>query len=207
MISLKDLIVQGAVYTIREAVEAALAEKQPWDVLEILVTGIREAGDQYQEGEIFLPELMRSAETFKEAMAILEPALGDKKRQKMGKIVLGTVRGDVHNLGKNIVGLMLDGAGFEVVDLGIDVAPEAFVTAVKEHQPQLVGMSALITTTMLEMEKTIKALEAAGLRKTVAVMIGGAPVSLRFAQTIGADAYARDAVEAVDKAISLIQKK
>jgi len=206
MMSLMEMICEGDVYTIREAVEDALTGSNPGQVLEALVEGLRLVGDRFQRGEAFLPELMMAGETFKEAMDVLSPALRDRPRQYLGKIVLGTVRGDVHDIGKNLVALMLEGAGFEVVDLGVDVAPEAFVRAVGEHQPQLVGMSALLTTTMLQMETTIKALEAAGQRDSVGVLVGGAPVSERFAKAIGADAYGNNAAQAVEKAIALLSR-
>jgi len=200
------MIAEGDIYDIHETVEVALKKSEPLDVLELLIAGLHLAGEKFQKGEYFVVDMMRAAETFKEAMKVVKPVLGDKKRKYLGKVVLGTVYGDIHDIGKNLVAVMLEGAGFEVIDLGIDVTPEKFVEAVKKHQPQIVGMSALLTTTMLEMQETIKALEVAGLRKEIAIMIGGAPVSERYAQSIGADVYANNATEAINKATILIKK-
>jgi 5-methyltetrahydrofolate--homocysteine methyltransferase len=136
-------------------------------------------------------------------MGVLRPLLAESDASSAGKYVIGTVKGDLHDIGKNLVRMMLEGAGFETVDLGTDVEPQGFVDAVREHKPQLVGMSALLTTTMVQMKSTIEALEEAGLRDSVKIMIGGAPVTDAFAQEIGADAYAADAASAVDVARSL----
>ncbi len=171
-----------------------------------MIAGLRRAGDQFEQGEIFVPELMWAAEAFKEAMVVLDPAMRDKPRQYVAKIVLGSVRGDVHDIGKNLVAMMLESVGLEVIDLGINVPPEAFVAAVTKHRPQLVGLSALLTTTMLEMGPTIEALKAAGLRDDVKVLVGGAPASERFADSIGADAYAKNAAGAIKKALELLKE-
>ncbi|MFQ5832945.1 MAG: cobalamin-dependent protein [Candidatus Thorarchaeota archaeon] len=207
MMSLTDLVALGNVYDIVDAVEAALRHGEPEEVLKDLVQGLRLVGERFQRGEAFVVEMMCSAEAFEKAMVLLEPTFAEGTRQSFGKIVLGTVRGDIHNIGKNLVATMLRGAGIEVIDLGIDVAPENFVDAVREHRPQLVGLSALVTTTMLEMETTIKAIESAGLRDNVGIMVGGAPVSQRFADSIGADAYARNTAEAVEKANALLEQR
>lgn len=204
--SLTNIIAEGDIYDIHEAVELALKKNEPLDVLELLISGLHLAGERFQKREYFVIDMMRAAETFKEAMKVVKPALGEKKRKYLGKVVLGTVHGDIHDIGKNMVAIMLEGAGFEVVDLGIDVAPEKFVEAVKKHQPQIVGMSALLTTTMLKMQETIKALEVEGLREKIAILIGGAPVSERYAQSIRADAFAKNATEAINKATNLIKK-
>jgi 5-methyltetrahydrofolate--homocysteine methyltransferase len=137
------------------------------------------------------------------SLEVLRPALVQAEVKAAGKVVIGTVKGDLHDIGKNLVRMMLEGAGFDMVDLGTDVEPQAFVNAVREHKPQLIGMSALLTTTMVQMKTTIDALEEAGLRDSVKVMIGGAPVTDAFANEIGADAYAADAASAVDVARSL----
>jgi 5-methyltetrahydrofolate--homocysteine methyltransferase len=204
MMSLVDMIALGNVYDIREAVESALENKNAQDILDELVDGLRLVGDRFQKGEAFVTEMMCSAETFEEAMTILNPILSEGSRQYIGKIVLGTVRGDIHNIGKDLVATMMKGVGIEVIDIGVDVTPDAFVAAIKEHHPQIVGMSALITSTMIEMETTIKAIESAGLRDTVSILVGGVPVSERFAESIGADAYASDAAAAVEKARVLL---
>ena len=139
-----------------------------------------------------------AGEVMKEGMKVLEPYLRGSEIRKIGKVVIGTVRGDLHDIGKNIVATLLSAAGFEVIDLGVDVPPEKFVEAVKEHNPDIIGMSALLTTTMIEMENVIKALKEAGLRNRVKIIIGGAPITREFAEKIGADAAARDAVEGVN---------
>jgi 5-methyltetrahydrofolate--homocysteine methyltransferase len=137
-------------------------------------------------------------------MGILRPLLADSGVPSVGKYLIGTVKGDLHDIGKNLVKMMLEGAGFETVDLGTDVEPQAFVSAVREHRPVLIGLSALLTTTMVQMKATVEALEEAGLRDSVKIMVGGAPVTATFAQEIGADAYAPDAASAVDAARGLV---
>jgi 5-methyltetrahydrofolate--homocysteine methyltransferase len=205
MMSLVDMVASGNVYDIREAVQTALENQTATDILEALVEGLRLVGDKFQKGEAFVTEMMCSAEAFEEAMTVLNPILSEGTRQFAGKIVLGTVRGDIHNIGKNLVATMMKGAGLEVIDIGVDVTPDAFVAAIKEHRPQIVGMSALITSTMIEMETTINAIDEAGLRDSVFIMVGGVPVSERFAKSIGADAYAPDASSAVDKALTFLE--
>jgi len=205
MISLTTMIVEGDIYSVPEIIEAALKSSKPLDMLNELIAGLHKAGELYQQGQIFIIDIMAAAETFKEAMKIVQPALGTTKRQFLGKIVLGTVEGDIHDIGKNIVGVMLEGAGFEVIDLGIDISPGKFVEAVKTHQPQILALSALITSTMSKMEETIKAINEAGVRDKVKIIVGGAPVSERYAQSIGADSYATDAVGAIDKVKTLLK--
>lgn len=166
--------------------------------------GLDECGNRFESGEYFLPELMMAGEAFTGGMTVLEPHLATESLGQAGKVLLGTVAGDVHDIGKNLVGFLLKSAGFEVIDLGCDNSTEAFVEAVKEHQPDVLGMSALLTTTMLGMEDVIKALDAKGLRAKTKVIIGGGPVSERFAEQIGADAYAFDAVVGVKEIKKLI---
>jgi 5-methyltetrahydrofolate--homocysteine methyltransferase len=153
-----------------------------------------------------VPEVLRSARTMQAAMDILKPLLVEGGVEMMGKVLLGTVKGDLHDIGKNLVGMMCEGAGFEVQDIGKDIGSEEFVEAVREYKPHIVGMSALLTTTMRSMESTIKELEEAGLRDTVKVMIGGAPVTQAFAEQIGADGYAPDAAAAADLAKQFVAK-
>ncbi|MBS7604908.1 MAG: corrinoid protein [Candidatus Bathyarchaeia archaeon] len=160
--------------------------------------GLEIVGENYERGEYYLAELVVAGETVKEGMKVLEPYLKGDEAQKIGKVVIGTVRGDLHDIGKNIVAILLRASGFDVIDLGVDVPPERFVEAVREHKPDIVAMSALLTTTMNEMENVIKALKEAGLRNNVKVIIGGAPVTDEFAKKIGADAAAKDAVEGVN---------
>lgn len=165
-----------------------------------LMPGMDHVGVEFKAGNMFVPEVLRSAKAMQESMNIVRPLLIESGAETAGKVVLGTVKGDLHDIGKNLVGMMCEGAGFEIIDLGKDVEPETFVNAVKEHKPNLLGMSALLTTTMRSMERTIKALEEAGVRDTVKIMIGGAPVTQDFANQIGADGYAANAASASDLA-------
>ncbi|OQY24449.1 MAG: methyltransferase [Anaerolineaceae bacterium 4572_32.1] len=169
-----------------------------------LIAGMDEVGVDFKAGDLFVPEVLIAARAMHAGMAILRPLLAESDVPSAGKYVIATVKGDLHDIGKNLVKMMLEGAGFETVDLGTDVGPADFVAAVQEHRPQLVGMSALLTTTMVQMKATIEAMEEAGLRDSVKIMIGGAPVTAAFAEEIGADAYAPDAATAVDVARELI---
>ncbi len=169
-----------------------------------LIAGMSVVGDKFRKGEYFVPEVLLSARAMKAGMAVLRPLLTETGAKPIGKVVLGTVRGDLHDIGKNLVGMMMEGAGFQVIDLGVQVKPEKFVQAVIEHQPQIVGMSALLTTTMPAMADTIKAFLEAGIRDRVIVMVGGAPVTQEYADEIGADGYAPDAASAVEKAKELL---
>jgi len=170
-----------------------------------LTKGIQRVGELFASGEYFLPELIIGAEAMKKALAVLEPAMvGDQSREVVGTVVLGTVEGDMHEIGKTLVGTMLTANGFKVIDLGVDKNAENFIKAVKETQADIVGASALLTTTMLQQRKLIEALQSAGLRDQVKVMVGGAPVTESFAKEIGADGYAEDAISAVDLAFRLI---
>ncbi len=168
-----------------------------------LMSGMDYVSVQFKAGDMFVPEVMRSARTMSNSMDILKPILAETGVQMIGKILLGTVKGDLHDIGKNLVGMMCKGAGFDVIDLGINVEPETFVEAIKESQADMVGMSALLTTTMQSMGNTIKALEEAGVRDQVKIMVGGAPVNQSFADKIGADGYAPDAAMAADVAKQL----
>lgn len=154
-----------------------------------LVPGMNEVGVCFKAGDMFVPEVLMSADAMQAGLVVLKPHLASSGAKLIGKIVIGTVRGDMHDIGKNLVGMMCEGAGFDVINLGFDVAPEKFVTAIEEHQPDIVGMSALLTTTMRAMDYTIKAIEDAGLRDQVKIIVGGAPVDAAFAERIGADGY------------------
>ena len=165
-----------------------------------LIAGMDEVGRDFKAGDLFVPEVLIAARAMHAGMNILRPLLAETDAVSVGKYVIGTVKGDLHDIVKNLVRMMLEGAGFETIDLGTDVDPQAFVDAVRQQGPQLVGMSALLTTTMVQMQTTIEALEEAGLRGSVKIMIGGAPVTAAFAEQIGADAYAPDAASAVDVA-------
>lgn len=192
----------------READEVAVLVKraleegiEPGMVLnEGLLAGMGRVGQDFKADVLFLPEVLASARAMHAGMEVLRPLLSASEGGALGTFVIGTVQGDLHDIGKNLVGMMLAGAGANVVDLGIDVPPETFAQAIEEHRPQVLGISALLTTTMGEMEKTIRFLEKAGLRDGVRIMVGGAPVTEEFAQRIGADAYGHDAAEAVNLA-------
>jgi 5-methyltetrahydrofolate--homocysteine methyltransferase len=176
----------------------------PGDILQGgLIAGMDEVGRDFKAGDLYVPEVLIAARAMHAGMDVLRPLLAESDMISAGKCVIGTVKGDLHDIGKNLVRMMLEGAGFEMVDLGTDVDPQAFVDAAREHQPQLMGMSALLTTTMVQMKTTIEALEEAGLRDSVKIMVGGAPVTDAFAKEVGADAYAADAASAVDVARSL----
>jgi 5-methyltetrahydrofolate--homocysteine methyltransferase len=173
----------------------------PTDVLQGgLIEGMGKVGADFKAGELFVPEVLVAARAMHAGMNVLRPLLAESGAPSLSKCVIGTVRGDLHDIGKNLVRMMLEGAGFETIDLGTDVAPEAFVRAVREHKPIILGMSALLTTTMVNMKSVITALEIAGVRGTLKIMVGGAPVTHAFAEQIGADAYASDAATAVDVA-------
>jgi len=169
-----------------------------------LIAGMDGVGHDFKAGDLFVPEVLIAARAMKAGMSILRPLLADAESISAGKCVLGTVKGDLHDIGKSLVKMMMEGAGFEIVDLGADVEPGTFLEAVGVHKPDLIGMSALLTTTMPAMKTTIDALEEAGLRESVKVMVGGAPVTAAFAEGIGADAYAPDAASAVDQARALL---
>ena len=181
-----------------DALDDGLAAEQILN--EGLMPGMDYVGVEFKAGNMFVPEVLRSAKTMQTSMDILKPLLAESGVKMVGKVLLGTVKGDLHDIGKNLVGMMCEGAGFEVKDLGKDVAPEDFVAAVKDFEPDVVGMSALLTTTMRAMESTIKVLEEAGLRDKVKIMIGGAPVTQAFADQIGADGYASNAASASELA-------
>jgi 5-methyltetrahydrofolate--homocysteine methyltransferase len=169
-----------------------------------LMAGMDYVGVEFKAGNMFVPEVLRSAKTMQLSMDIIKPLLVESGVKTAGKVLLGTVKGDLHDIGKNLVGMMCEGAGFEVKDIGKDVAPEQFVEEVKQWEPDVIGMSALLTTTMRGMESTIKVLEEAGLRERVKIIIGGAPVTQTFADQIGADGYASNAAGAADLAKRLL---
>ena len=188
---------------VQQGLDAGL---MPVDIMQNgLIAGMDHIGADFKSGELFVPEVLIAARAMTAGMNILRPLIGESGTSSAGKYVIGTVKGDIHDIGKNLVKMLLEGAGFETVDLGCDVSPETFVEAVKEHHPWLVGMSAMLTTTMISMGETMELLDAEGLLEDVKVMIGGAPVTSGYAQTIGADAYAPDAASAVDIARSLIE--
>ncbi len=168
-----------------------------------LVLGMAEVGARFKRGDMFVPEVLMSADAMQAGLQVLRPHLAASGAQPSGKIVLGTVKGDLHDIGKNLVGMMCEGAGFEVINIGFNVEPQGFIDAIVQHQPDIVGMSALLTTTMRAMALTIKAIEEAGLRDRVKIMVGGAPVDAAFAERIGADGYGSNAASAADLAKKL----
>lgn len=197
----------GKVKVVKELVQQAIDEGIPAEKIlnEGLIAGMNVVGEQFRNNEIFVPEVLVAARAMNQGAALLKPLLQAEGVEAIGKIALGTVQGDLHDIGKNLVKMMLEGKGFEVVDLGTDVAPETFVEAIKEQDCKIVCLSALLTTTMGVMEDVIKAIDAAGLRDQVTIMIGGAPVNQEFADKIGADAYTSDASEAAEKAYSFVK--
>jgi len=197
-----------------DAVQSATLAQQalddgvpPLDAIEIgLVPGLSYVGEQFGEGELFLPDMMLAARAMQKALDILEPELQAQSAQRtvVGRVVIGTVKGDIHEIGKNLVGMMLSTSGFEVHDLGVDVAPDRFVEAAREHNADIVGVSALLTTTMAGQRTVVEALVTAGLRERVRVIVGGAPASESWAKEIGADGYSEDAIGAVALARKLL---
>ena len=169
-----------------------------------LVAGMDVVGGKFRRDELFMPEVLVSAKAMQMGMDVLRPKLVESGAKLAGKILIGTVKGDLHDIGKNLVGMLLEGAGYQVIDLGIDVSPEKFVEEVKVKKPEMVGMSALLTTTMPRMKEVVESLVESGLRSQVKVIVGGAPVTEKFAQDIGADGYAPDAASAVEKVRKLI---
>jgi 5-methyltetrahydrofolate--homocysteine methyltransferase len=199
---LSTAVIEGNVGEMGSLTQQALGEGMPAQQVlnEGLMPGMDHVGVEFRAGNMFVPEVLRSAKSMQASMDILKPLLAQADVKMAGKVLLGTVKGDLHDIGKNLVAMMCEGAGFEVIDLGKDVDPETFVQAVKEHEPEIVGMSALLTTTMRSMESTIKAIEEAGLRDKVKIMIGGAPVTKEFSEQIGADGYAANASTAAEMA-------
>jgi 5-methyltetrahydrofolate--homocysteine methyltransferase len=190
---------------LRAALEAGL---DPARILnEGMIAAMQEVGALFEDGEYFVPDMLVSARTMQAALALLKPHLPKTETAVVGKVVIGTVQGDLHDIGKNLVALMLEGAGYEICDLGINVAPQVFVQAVQAQQPALLAMSALLTTTMPAMKTTIEALRKAGLRDQVKIIVGGAPLTPAYAELIGADGFAPDASRAVALAASLVAVK
>src|SRR5262245_52682706 len=180
----------------------------PYNVLtEALVEGMRIVGEDFRDGILFVPEVLLSANAMKAGMAILRPLLAATGAPKQGKLVIGTVKGDIHDIGKNLVGMMMEGAGFDVVDLGINNPVENYLNAIEEHKPDIVGMSALLTTTMPYMKVVIDTMKEKGIRDELIVLVGGAPLNEEFGKAVGADAYCRDAAVAVETAKEYMKRK
>jgi len=203
---LYDAVVNGDAKTAVAVTKEALAENaDPMElVTRYMIPAMNEVGRRFEAEEYFVPELLLSARAMKSAMELIRPLLAARGAQPVGRVIIGTVKGDLHDIGKNLVASMLEGGGFEVIDLGADVPPEKFVEAVQERNAQIVALSALLTVTMPAMKTTIEALKAAGLRDRVKVMIGGAPVTHKYAEEIGADGYGENASVAVQLARRLI---
>ena len=174
---------------------------------EALIPSLEEVGARFERGDFFVPEMLIAGKAMAGALDMLRPLLAETGAETIGTFVMGTVKGDVHDIGKNLVNIMFEGAGFQVIDLGVQVAPEKFVAPINEHKPDIVGFSAFLTTTMPMFKANINALEKAGLRDQVIVMVGGAPVTQEYADVVGADGYAADASAAVVRAKELIQRK
>jgi len=208
LLEISEHLQRGKAKIVKELVQKALDEGIDAKVIleEGLLHGMGIIGERFKNDEIFVPEVLVSARAMNMGVSVLKPHLAESGVESRGKICIGTVKGDLHDIGKNLVKLMLEGKGFEVVDLGVDVPAERFVEAVRDENCEIIACSALLTTTMGAMGEVIEALEAAGLRDKVRVMIGGAPVTAAFAEQIGADAYSPDAASAADKAVELASK-
>ena len=201
-----ELVIAGKGDELNSLVNQALDQgKEAREIVESgLLPGMDVVGQRMKTGEMFIPEVLLSARTMQGALDILKPLLGDADSLSAGTVIIGTVEGDLHDTGKNLVAMLLEGAGFKVINLGTGIKPQAFVDAVKEHKPDIVGMSALLTTTMPKMEETIQALQEAGLRDQVKIMAGGAPVTQDFVDKIGGDGYGANAAAAVEKAKGML---
>src|SRR5205809_3335251 len=206
---LYDETLVGNAPRVLELTEEGLAlDMEPQTLLfDALIPSLEEVGARFERGDFFVPEMLIAGKAMAGALNVLRPLLAETGVQTIGKFLMGTVKGDVHDIGKNLVNIMLEGAGFEVIDLGVQVAPEKFLAAIEEHEPDIVGFSAFLTTTMPMFKANINALEKAGMRDKVIVMVGGAPVTQEYADAVGADGYAADASTAVRLAKDLIQKK
>lgn len=203
---MQDALIKGNAPKVKELAESAVAQgHSPADILnEGLIPGMAVIGERFKKNEVYVPEVLIAARAMKSGLAIIKPLLAAAKVEPIGKVIIGTVKGDLHDIGKNLVSMMLEGAGFEVIDAGVDVTPEKFVSLAKESGAKLIGLSALLTTTMPSMKDTIDRLTSEGIRDDFKVMIGGAPVTQRYSDEIGADGYAADASSAVDLAKSLL---
>ncbi len=206
--NLFEAVLEGNFEGVKANVQSALdAELDPNIILnDGMIAAMREVGVRFEAGEYYVPEMLIAARAMQSGMAILKPHLQQAEKKSSGRVVMGTVKGDLHDIGKNLVGLMLEGAGYEIIDLGVDVPAEEFVKKAMELKPDVIGMSALLTTTMPSMKTTIDALDAAGLRRNIKVIVGGAPVTETYAQQIEADGFALDASRAVNLVNDLLGK-
>lgn len=197
---------QGKMEEVKKLTHGALDAGEPAETIlkQGLLSAMDRVGVKFKSGEVYIPEVLIAARAMHAGMAILKPILSKSTGIMTGKVIIGTVKGDLHDIGKNLVIMMIEGGGFDVVDIGIDVSADKFIEAIKTYQPQVVGLSALLTTTMIEMKNTIQAIKQAGLKEKVKMIVGGAPVTEKFAREIGADGYAPDAASAVDLVKSLV---
>lgn len=203
---IKDSLIVGEQERLCELVRSALEDGDSAKaILDVMIEGMGVIGDRFQKKEIFIPEVLLAARAMTSATELLKPILAESGNEPLGKVIIGTVLGDLHDIGKNIVGMMLKGNGFEVINLGRDVAPEKFVETAKESGAKVIGLSSLVTTSMPQMKRTIELLKQEGLNGSVAVMVGGAPVTQEFADSIGADGYADDAPGAVQRVKEFLQ--
>jgi methylmalonyl-CoA mutase cobalamin-binding domain/chain len=209
VLQMHDDLYDGLLEEIQEGVNILLGRGwAPYDVLtKALVEGMRIVGEDFRDGILFVPEVLLSANAMKAGMAILRPLLAETGAPKIGKMVIGTVKGDIHDIGKNLVAMMMEGAGFEVINIGINNPVENYLAAIEEHKPDIIGMSALLTTTMPYMKVVIDTLKAKGMRDDYIVLVGGAPLNEEFGKAIGADAYCRDAAVTVETAKDLIKRR
>ena len=207
LIEINENLQKGRSKAVCNLGETALAEKlDPKDIMQSLLDGMNTIGEKFKRDEVFVPDVMIAARAMNNGLAKLKPYLAEAGVTTVGKACIGTVKGDLHDIGKNLVKMMLEGKGFEVIDLGVDVAPETFVKTAIEQNCDVICCSALLTTTMTAMDEVVKAAEAAGIRDKVKIMVGGAPVDQRFCDHIGADAYTRDAASAADAAVAFMNK-
>jgi len=206
--SIYDNVIKGDLESVKKGVTQALATgHSPSDILNsAMISAMQEVGRRFEIEECYIPEMLIAARAMHGGLEVLKPYLVETDVEPVGKVVLGTVKGDLHDIGKNLVGMVLEGSGFDVVDLGVDVHPEKFIEAIRQHKPDFVGLSALLTTTMPAMQATIDTFKDAGIRDQAIVMVGGAPVNQAFADKIGADIYAPNAASAANKARAMLKR-
>jgi 5-methyltetrahydrofolate--homocysteine methyltransferase len=204
--AMREAVIQGQPPIVVENMKKALDERIPADVIlnDGLINAMSRVGELYEQGEMFVPEMLLAARAMDKALQLLKPHLTAQGVKPVGTVAIGTVKGDLHDIGKKLVAMMLEGSGFEIIDLGVDVPPDKFIKAIREDGAQVVAISALLTTTMLNMKTAIEAIDKAGLRDKAYIIVGGAPVSQNYAEQIGADAYAPDAPSAVRKVLELV---
>lgn len=206
---ISDSVIKGSITKVEELVQSAIEQGlNPQEIINYgLINGMNVVGRRFKAGDMFVPEVLLSARSMKNSMKLLKPLLLEDEIENAGKVIIGTVEGDLHDIGKNLVGMLMESGGLEVINLGVDISAGEFVDAVREHKPDVLGMSALLTTTMLEMKNTIEVLIEEGLRETTKIIVGGAPVTQEFADEIGADGWAPDAASAKDLVFDLTKSK